>query len=47
MTWATYREGKAADWIVGDLEAVLGPWLDQSPPARGSTPSRKKRAGRR
>jgi AcrR family transcriptional regulator len=27
MSWATYREGKAADWIVGDLEAVLAPWL--------------------
>jgi AcrR family transcriptional regulator len=27
MTWATYREGKAADWIARDLEAVLAPWL--------------------
>jgi AcrR family transcriptional regulator len=27
MAWATYREGRAADWIGRDLEAVLGPWL--------------------
>ena len=30
MSWATYREGKAADWIVRDLEAVLAPWLTAS-----------------
>ena len=27
MSWATYREGKAADWIARDLDAVLAPWL--------------------
>lgn len=27
MSWAMYREGKAADWIRRDLEAVLAPWL--------------------
>jgi AcrR family transcriptional regulator len=27
MSWATYREGKAVDWIRRDLEAVLAPWL--------------------
>ena len=27
MSWATYREGRAADWIGRDLEAVLAPWL--------------------
>jgi AcrR family transcriptional regulator len=27
MSWATYREGKAVDWIGRDLEAVLVPWL--------------------
>ena len=27
MTWAMYREGKAAAWIGRDLEAVLAPWL--------------------
>ena len=43
MTWATYREGKAADWIGGDLEAVLRPWLDQRQPARGPAVSRKRR----
>jgi AcrR family transcriptional regulator len=26
MSWATYREGKAADWIARDLEALLAPW---------------------
>ena len=29
MSWATYREGKAADWIVRDLDAVLAPWLSR------------------
>jgi AcrR family transcriptional regulator len=27
MSWATYREGKAAEWIGRELEAVLAPWL--------------------
>ena len=27
MTWATYREGKAAAWIRRELDAVLVPWL--------------------
>jgi AcrR family transcriptional regulator len=27
LTWATYRDGKAADWIARDLDAVLAPWL--------------------
>jgi len=27
ISWATYREGKAADWIVQDFQAVLAPWL--------------------
>jgi AcrR family transcriptional regulator len=27
MSWATYREGKAVDWILRDLEAVLAPWV--------------------
>ena len=27
MSWATYREGKAVDWIGQDVEAVLAPWL--------------------
>jgi AcrR family transcriptional regulator len=47
MTWATYREGKAADWIGRDLEAVLWPWLDKRQPARRATASRKQRASRR
>ena len=27
MSWATYREGKAADWMLRELDAVLAPWL--------------------
>lgn len=30
MSWATYREGRAVDWIGRDLEAVLAPWLRHS-----------------
>ena len=37
MSWATYREGKAADWIGRDLEAVLAPWLKR---LSGSQPDR-------
>jgi AcrR family transcriptional regulator len=29
ITWATYREGKAADWIGRNLEAILAPWLNR------------------
>jgi AcrR family transcriptional regulator len=47
MTWATYREGKAADWIGRELEAVLSPWLGGRQPARHSTASRRKRVPRR
>jgi AcrR family transcriptional regulator len=38
MSWATYREGKAVDWIRRDLEAVLAPWLGRQ--ARSTKPSR-------
>jgi AcrR family transcriptional regulator len=34
MSWAIYREGKAADWIGRDLEAVLAPWLGRQAHAR-------------
>lgn len=44
MSWATYREGKAADWIARDLDAVLAPWLSR-PRVRGATPSRRKPGG--
>jgi AcrR family transcriptional regulator len=30
MSWATYCEGSAADWIIQDLKAVLAPWLTRS-----------------
>ena len=40
MSWATYREGKAVDWIGKDLEAVLAPWLGRRAPARNARSSR-------
>jgi AcrR family transcriptional regulator len=45
MSWATYREGKAIDWMVRDLAAVLNPWLPVSP----TKPSRlrKRRVAKR
>jgi AcrR family transcriptional regulator len=36
MSWATYREGKAVDWIGSDLEAVLAPWLGRQAHARNA-----------
>jgi AcrR family transcriptional regulator len=38
MSWATYREGEAVDWVGRDLEAVLAPWL-RRPHARGAPAS--------
>lgn len=36
MTWAVFREGKAADWIGHDVEQALGPYLVPSAvPGRG------------
>ena len=46
MTWATYREGKAADWIGRDLEAVLAPWLGR-PQKRDAPASRRTRSVRK
>jgi hypothetical protein len=34
MTWATYREGRAVDAIVRDLDAVLAPWLTSPQPEK-------------
>ena len=47
MSWATYREGNAADWIGRDLEAVLAPWLGPRPRSKRSTASAGKRVTRR
>ena len=44
MSWATYREGKAADWIRRDLEAVLAPWLRQPRTAGRASSKGKRRA---
>jgi AcrR family transcriptional regulator len=47
MSWATYREGRAVDWIGRDLEAVLAPWFGR-PHAKGPTASSRQRgAGKR
>jgi AcrR family transcriptional regulator len=42
MSWATYREGKAADWIRHDLELVLAPWLTRPQVRREKEPGRKR-----
>ena len=47
MSWATYREGKAVDWIGRDLEAVLAPWSDSRQRARAAKGPRKKRVPRK
>ena len=41
LTWATYREGDAADWIRRDLEAVLSPWLARRRPGGSRRPRAK------
>jgi AcrR family transcriptional regulator len=46
MSWATYREGKAAAWISVDLEAVLAPWLTRVK-AASATGSGKRRTSKR
>ena len=33
MTWACYQEGKAANWIQRDLDAVLKPYVEPPPTA--------------
>jgi AcrR family transcriptional regulator len=42
VTWATYREGKAADWLTRDCDAVLAPWLQ---PTRSSRVTSRRRRG--
>ncbi|MCA1585906.1 MAG: TetR/AcrR family transcriptional regulator; helix-turn-helix transcriptional regulator [Acidobacteria bacterium] len=46
MSWATYREGKAVDWIGMDLEAVLAPWL-RRPHAPAIASGRKRGTSKR
>ena len=48
LSWATYREGKAAVWIGRDLDAVLAPWLRRSsaPGAAASAELREPRKRR-
>jgi AcrR family transcriptional regulator len=40
MSWATYRDGKAADWVARDLEAVLAPWLTRRRGTNATAPRR-------
>jgi AcrR family transcriptional regulator len=47
MSWATYGEGKAVEWIGRDLEAVLAPWLTRSHSRRATTPAKRGPAKRR
>jgi AcrR family transcriptional regulator len=42
MSWATYREGRAVDWISEDLEAVLAPWLTRPRAVRSAKAPRRK-----
>ena len=44
MSWATYREGSAADWIGRDLEAVVAPWLRRPRGRSAAAPAGKRGA---
>ena len=46
MSWATYREGKAADWIVRELDAVLKPWRPVSR-VKAAVSAKRRAASRR
>ena len=46
MTWATYRDGPAAEALVRDLEAVLTPWRHRTRRVRAPKKTRKPRAPR-
>jgi AcrR family transcriptional regulator len=45
MSWATYREGKAVDWILEDVDAILDPWLNTRR-RRAASGQRGRRRGR-
>jgi AcrR family transcriptional regulator len=45
MSWATYREGKAVEWIVRELDVVLEPWLPLSG-AKATARSIRRRLGK-
>jgi len=47
MTWACYREGSAAEWIRGDLEAVLRPHLSAKGTQRTTSQRRPRSQGTR
>jgi AcrR family transcriptional regulator len=42
MSWATYREGKAVEWIGRDLDVVLKPWMPVSRTKGGARSSRRR-----
>lgn len=39
LTWAVYRQGTLAEWLRGEVEAVLEPWLPPLPPADADVPA--------
>lgn len=47
MTWATYRQGSAADWMARELETALSPWVKRSSGRTGGRSVRTRTAGRR
>jgi AcrR family transcriptional regulator len=47
MCWATYREGRAVDWIRRDLEVVLTPWLGRRRAGRAVASTGRRGAGKR
>jgi hypothetical protein len=47
LSWATYREGTAVDWIGMDLEAVLAPWLRRPHAARATKSGRPRGTSKR
>jgi AcrR family transcriptional regulator len=40
LSWATYRDGKAVDWITRDVDAVLAPWLRRPRASRAAASGR-------
>jgi AcrR family transcriptional regulator len=47
MSWATYREGTAVDWIGAHVEAALAPWLTATQRRAAAAPGRKRATGKR
>lgn len=39
LTWAVYRQGSLAEWLRGEVEAVLEPWLPPLPAVAADIPA--------